>query len=235
MDLPTAFPADAVTWLIGHSARTVLCLGGSEIATSVAESGHDVATVAGPDSDLPFNPRSIDVVVSAGRLPVDLEKVAALLRPGGHLALVTKARDHRIPWARKLDLAVGAAAADPDACASLVGSQHFGFVEEQQFRFWETVNQHSLRDKLVAEIGPAADADRRVAAGLALYDDYGRGMDGMQLPWVADCAKATVLDSFWGSPMSQDETGEFPVVPSEAPEAAPTEPLDDAMLLIDFR
>jgi SAM-dependent methyltransferase len=235
MDLPTAFPVDAVNWLIGRSARTVLCLGGPEIAAAAAESGHDVAAVADPDSALPFNERSIDVVVAAGRLPADLAAVATLLRPGGHLALVTKARDHRIPWARKLDREIGKPAADPDATATLIGSPHFGFVEEQQFRFWESVNRGSLAEKLRAELGTAADADRRLAAGLALYDDYGRGHDGMQLPWVAECAKATVLESFWGSPMSQDETGEFPAVPSEAPEAAPAEPLDDAMLLIDFR
>ena len=233
MDLPTAFPADAVTWLTGRSPRTVLCLGGPEIAAAATEAGHDVAAVVGPDSPLPFNERSIDVVVAAGALPADLGAVAALLRPGGHLALVTKARDHRIPWARKLDRAVDTPAVDPDAAATLVGSAHFGFVDEQEFRFWETVNPHSLAEKLRGELQGRPDAERRLAAGLALYDDYGRGMDGMQLPWVAGCAKATVLDTFWGSPMSQDETGELPVVPPEA--AAAAEPVDDAMLLIDFR
>ena len=29
---------------------------------------------------------------------------------------------------------------------------------------------------------------------LAFYDDYGRGMDGMQLPYVASCFRATVVE-----------------------------------------
>ena len=231
MDLPTAFPPDAVAWLIGRSARTVLCLGGPEIAAAATESGHDVATVARPDSELRFNERSIDVIVSAGRLPSDLETAGRLLRPGGHLALVTKARDHRIPWARKLDREVGTPEPNAELASPLVNSQLFGFVERQQFRFWESVNRESLAEKIAAELGGAPDAERRLAAALALYDDYGRGYDGMQLPWVAECAKATVVDSFWGSPMSQDETGEMAAIEA-AP--APTVP-DDSMLLIDFR
>jgi len=230
MDLPTAFPPDAVAWLIGRSARTVLCLGGPEIAAAASESGHDVAHVAATGDELPFKARSIDVVIAAGTLPADLDRVADLLRPGGHLALVTKARDHRIPWARKLDRAIGRTARDPGspvAPDALVSSSRFGFVEEHEFRYWESVNRDSLATLITGEVAGAPDAEGRLAAGLALYDDYGRGMDGMQLPWVTGCCKATVVETFWGSPMSQDETGDMPAVPPE--------PADDAMLLIDFR
>ena len=226
MDLPTAFPPDAVAWLFGRTPRTVLCLGGPEIAAAATVAGHDVATAPHPDADLPFSERSIDVVVSARRLPRDLDRVARLLRPGGHLGVVTKGRDHRIPWARKLDVAIGAAPPGVDT-TPLVTSTGFGFVEDHAFRFWEAVNRESLATLLRAE----GHDDTAITAALALYDDYGRGMDGMQLPWVATAHRATVVDSFWGSPMSHDETGEVPVVPAES---APVED-DDTMLLIDFR
>lgn len=228
MDLPTAFPAEAVAWLIGRSARTVVCLGGREIAQAAEDLGHDVASMPTIDAGLPFGERSVDVVLAAGGLPADLGAVAALLRPGGHLGVVTKSRDHRIPWARKLDLAIGAAPTPPELAAPLVGSTSFGFVDEHEFRFWESVNRESLTERLSEELARAPDREERVAAGLALYDDYGRGVDGMQLPWVARAWKATVVESFWGSPMSQDETGELPAVQA-------AEPDDDAMLLIDFR
>jgi SAM-dependent methyltransferase len=234
MDLPTAFPAEAVAWLIGRSARTVLCLGGPEIAAAAEELGHDVVSVPDADSERPFNARSIDVIIAAGSLPADLDAVATLLRPGGHLALVTKARDHRIPWARKLDLAIGATPAGEAAAAPLVGATSFGFVDEHEFRFWESVNRDSLSTLLRSELGSEPDGESRIAAGLALYDDYGRGVDGMQLPWVARGHKATVVESFWGSPMSQDETGEMPAVEAEQAQS-PAEPDDDAVLLIDFR
>lgn len=236
MDLPTSFPPDAFDWLIGNSARTVLCLGGPEIAAAAAEAGHDVALVADPDRTPPLNERSVDVVIAAGRLPQDLEAIARLLRPGGHLALVTRGRDHRIPWARKLDAALGATVPAEHADA-LVASAHFGFVDEHEFRYWETVNRDTLAERLRGERHP----EDRITAGLELYDDYGRGHDGMQLPWVARGFKATVLEDFWGSPMNQDDTGEFAALAAETGEfgAVPTRTekvqVDDgSMLLIDF-
>lgn len=225
MDLPTSFSPDALGWLVGRTPRTVLCLGGPEIAEAATGAGHDVVTARHPDDALTINERSVDVVVVAGAVPADLTRVATLLRPGGHLAVAAKGRDQRIPWARKLDAAVGAKPPVIDTGA-LVTSTLFGFVDEHEFRFWEVVNRDSLAGLLRAEGHDQA----AVLAGLALYDDYGRGMDGMQLPWVASCCKATVVDAFWGSPMSKDETGELPALPD-----AGAPPDDETMLLIDFR
>lgn len=237
MDPSTSFPPDALDWLVGRSARTVLCLGGPEIAAAAADAGHDVAAMASPDTAPAVNARSVDVVISAGRLPRDLTAIARLLRPGGHLALVTRGRDHRIPWARKLDAALGTTAPAGHADA-LVASTDFGFVEEHEFRYWETVNRDSLAERLRGE----GHSEERIAAGQALYDDYGRGHDGMQLPWVARGFKATVLDSFWGSPMNQDDTGEFTALAADTgtigtiPTRTTQVEVDDgSMLLIDFR
>ena len=38
------------------------------------------------------------------------------------------------------------------------------------------------------------EREERLAAILAFYDDYGRGMDGMQLPYVVECFRAVVID-----------------------------------------
>ena len=40
----------------------------------------------------------------------------------------------------------------------------------------------------------------KLAEVRAFYDDYGRGMDGMQLPYVTRCFIATALDRPHGEP-----------------------------------
>jgi hypothetical protein len=58
---------------------------------------------------------------------------------------------------------------------------------------------------------------------LALYDDYGRGMDGMQLPYLAFCFRATV---------AQRPTSADPAPDAEPATTARAE--SDDVLLIDF-
>ena len=65
----------------------------------------------------------------------------------------------------------------------------------------------------------------------ALYDDYGRGHDGMQLPYVVECFRAKVIDL-------RDEATE--VAAGSGSGASPESPMisdgtDTDMLLIDFR
>ena len=65
----------------------------------------------------------------------------------------------------------------------------------------------------------------------ALYDDYGRGHDGMQLPYVVECFRAKVIDQR-DSAVEVAATGggdasqEGPIV---------SDGTDTDMLLIDFR
>jgi hypothetical protein len=222
-----AFPAEAVTWLVGGSERTVVSIAHRELATALAAAGHHVAAVPSRATPLPFPERTLDVVVATDELPTDLDRVADLLRPGGRLTLVCQQRDQRIPWARKLDrLLGGTPAADPSL--GLVTSSRFGFVEDKTFRYWQVVNHDSLATMLreeLAGLDPAA-REEKVASALELYADYGRGNDGMQMPWVARCYKATLIDRIWATP--PDEAGS--AADGDAPDA-----LDDAMLLIDFR
>jgi hypothetical protein len=82
---------------------------------------------------------------------------------------------------------------------------------------------------------------------LAFYDDYGRGMDGMQLPYLTRCFRATAL----GSPGaddgadhgadhgadSADEAGDQHTAPGKAAGTGRgvSDGTDTDLLLIDFR
>ncbi|WP_067438622.1 class I SAM-dependent methyltransferase [Nocardioides jensenii] len=250
-----AFPAEAVQWLLGSSPRTVVVLGDPDVADAIADAGHDVTDVSGATAKLPFPDRSIDVVISTHGLPEDLESLARLLRAGGQLALVCNERDRRIPWARKLDEVLGNVSAGEEPAAGLVNSTLFGFVSDATFRYWQVVNNVSLEAMVRAELSGRGDteAERRTTAALRLYDDYGRGADGMQMPWLSRCFKATVVENAWAPPRGFDE--QQPVdgaadgsddaneatsdaVPGSAegpPPSSPQDGSDSDLLLIDFR
>jgi SAM-dependent methyltransferase len=248
-----AFPADAVTWLVGATPRTVVVLGSGEIAEALEAAGHDVSAPHGTPDRLPQPDRSVDVVIAARTLPAHLDDVARVLRPGGQLALVCHDRDQRIPWARKLDRVLGTAVAGDDPAAELVTSGLFGFVSEQSWKWWEIVTTTSLEEMIRAELADRdqPDRERRVAEAMALYADYGRGADGMQMPWLSRCFKATVVESAWQVPrsLSEDAGGTGPSDATAKPGADPdaTAPMNAAvdpvvqdgsesdLLLIDFR
>ena len=106
---------------------------------------------------------------------------------------------------------------------------------------------------------PAEARAAKMREVLAFYDDFGRGMDGMQLPYVTECYRAVVGIKPQSAPKTQvtaeastDGTGQDgqdgsgyvgeatqPVVLSDAagfPEVVepPTDD-DSGVLLIDFR
>jgi SAM-dependent methyltransferase len=202
-----AFPEDAVTWLAGPMPRTVVVLGSGEIAAALEAAGHEVTCPPGRPDRLPQPDRSVDLVIAARTLPKDLQDVARVLRTGGQLALVCHDRDQRIPWARKLDRTLGTEVAPDDPTADLVTSGLFGFVSEQSWKWWEIVNTASLEKMVRSELAdrPHDDRERRLADAMALYADYGRGADGMQMPWVSRCFKATVVEAAWAAPRALDE------------------------------
>lgn len=259
----TPFPADAVAWLAGdpstEAGRTVVAVGDPEPDPQLVEAltalGHDVRA---SDGSFTLPADAVDVVVSVHRPPADLDEVARVLRPGGRLALVVPSRDTRIPWARKLDRALGIAAADGAAAfeqvaGPVVAHGGFGFVEETSVRFWQQVDRPTLLG-LAARFPEVAslegeERERRLEAAGALYDDYGRGIDGMQLPWVARCYRATLrADRPQPDQPAPPEPGEERPA-GEAPDASrgdardardPASPgrdlaADTEMLLIDFR
>jgi len=197
----------------------------------------DVRTAVASAEDLPLPDRSVDVVVSAQAFhwfePARaLPEIARVLRPGGQVALVWNDRDERIPWVRRLGKVIGGAPQPTDPTHTLLGSGLFGYVESATFRHWQKVDRDSLRDLVASRSNVATmteTARARVLAEVdALYGGYGRGADGMLLPYVTRCYKATVR----ARAGADDDAGPGSDRPASPP--ADGEDPDDDGLLIDF-
>ena len=195
----------------------------------------DVRTAVGTAEEIPLGDRSVDVAVAAQAfhwfdLDVALPEIARVLKPGGRIAVVWNQRDERIPWVRRLGNLIGTQDQLREPAAAIVDSGLFGFLEEASFAFWHTIDRRTIQDLVLSRSNVAVldEAGRaaKLAEVLAFYDDFGRGMDGMQLPYVARCFRATVVDQP-GAEVS-DETG-------DEPEDGPSDGTDTDMLLIDFR
>jgi len=204
----------------------------------------DVRTSVASAEDIPLPDRSVDVVACAQAfhwfdLDRALPEIARVLKPRGRLALVWNQRDERIPWVRRLGRLIGTQDQLREPAEPLVQSALFGFVEDARFRFWQTVDRESIQDLVLSRSNVAildqAGREAKLAEVLAFYDDYGRGMDGMQLPYEALCFRAVVVDQHH-APVAEDAAQAPEDVAS--PVTAETEVSDGTdtdMLLIDFR
>ena len=237
--------------------------GTGRLTALLAEQGHDVhATEPDPAllallreavpavrcsqaaaAELPAPDRSVDLVVCAqahDRCGVEqaLPEIARVLKPGGHLALVWNQRDSRIPWVRRLGVVLGDTDPRPDPAAPLMTSELFGFVDQAEFRHWQDINRETIVG-LAASCPAVAALDEearqaKLAEVVAFYDDYGRGMDGMQLPHVARCFRAQVVDR--GAPALPAAAGATSAGDDVLPEGpSVSDGSDTDMLLIDFR
>jgi SAM-dependent methyltransferase len=254
-----SYPADAATWLVGTQRSTVVELGAGtgKLTELLVAAGHDVlatdplpemlerlrervpgarVAVAGAEG-IPVASRSVDVVVCAQAFhwfdhAVALPEIARVLRPGGVLALVWNARDEGIPWVRKLSGIIGSADNQTDLAAPAEESEHFGPLEHQEFRFWQSLRRDDLFDLVrsrsyVALLDEAERDDLLTRVG-DLYDDYGRGPDGMQLPYVTRCYRTVVRHQAPPPPAALGTT-----TARAADQAGP--PDDPGTLLIDFK
>ncbi len=216
------YPDEAVRWLVGTSPGRVLELGAGtgKLSAGIAELGHDVVAVD-PSAEMlehlrrhtpaahpvvaraehiPLATSSVDVVVAAQAFHwfdqgQALPEIARVLRPGGVLSLVWNNGDLTVPWVKKvfalMDLTTAGAGDDP-----LEGSDLFTSSEAAVFRHWKQFHRRSLvgfvasqsraglmtpdeRDDLLAKVGE-------------LYDGYGRGPDGMLMPWKSYAYRARV-------------------------------------------
>jgi len=159
-----------------------------------------MVTLATAES-IPLRSRSVDVVVSAQAFhwfDTDraLPEIARVLRPGGVLAVVRNARDERIPWVKRLGTIIGDAGHEDHPTRAIDESGLFGDVETKTFRFWQQIHQESLRDLVVSRSNVSvleeAERDEVLAKVKELYDEYGRGPDGMLLPYVTHAVRAEV-------------------------------------------
>lgn len=183
-------------------------------------------TIAAADA-LPVPDASVDVVVAAQCYhwfdpATALPEIARVLVPGGHLGLVWNLRDERIPWVRRLGKVMGATAETTDGVESLMASDLFGETAEAVFSLWHEVNRESIvdlvRSRSYVATQPVDEQQRLIEAVLAFYDEYGRGMDGMKLPYRTHCYRAPVRKQV-----------------ADSDDGPATDGGDSDTLLIDFR
>ncbi|MDX6375541.1 MAG: hypothetical protein QOD98_4529 [Nocardioidaceae bacterium] len=219
------YPREAAVWLTSDRPLTVLELGAGtgKLTEQLVALGHDVhATEPDPKmlailgkklpdvrvsqataEEIPAGDSSYDVVVGAQAFhwfdyDKALPEIARVLRPRGRLSLVWNQRDERIPWVKRLGKIIGTQDQLNDPSELLAASKRFGEVESEAFRFWQIVDQHSIRDLVRSRSNIAVlsspEQEAKMAEVLAFYEEYGRGMDGMQLPYTATCFRSEVLD-----------------------------------------
>lgn len=199
---------------------------------------------------LPVASRSVDVVVCGQSFhwfdhDLALPEIARVLRPGGVLAVACNTYDDSIPWVRRLHKLLNpTGSSSAQEVEPLMATPFFGFVDEATFRVWQHHTSRTLDDLArstshVATL-PQAERDDTLARIRSLYDDYGRGPDGMKLPYLTRCYRAVVR---------HDELPpEQPLPTRSAPRTSPASDSDDAppapasgppedpgISLIDFR
>jgi SAM-dependent methyltransferase len=288
-----SYPLEAAAWLSGEHPLHVLELGAGtgKLTRELLRLGHTVhatdpdaamlevlereapgATVAvGTAEEIDAPDRTYDVVVAGQCMhwfDVDraLPEIARVLKTGGRFSAVWNERDERIPWVKRLGALIGRVDFR-DPTDDLEASELFVDVEATEVKFRQLLDRHSIQDLALSRSNVAVLDDAARASAivdvLALYDEYGRGMDGMQLPYFSRCFRATVVEVVITRPEPEasgagaDEDGPEaerdplndtmprglrgrhvrPARPSDAAEAAAEarRRADDDMLLIDFR
>lgn len=228
----------------GKLTRELVALGHDLYATDPSEQMlaqlrarlPDVRTAVAPAEEIPLPDNSVEIVVAAQAfhwfdLPVALPEIARVLRPGGQLALVWNLRDDKIPWVRKLGGLIGTQEQLNDPTEALLTSGLFGYVDHATFRHSQVIDRESIQDLVasrsnIAVLDDAARA-RKLGQLLAFYDDYGRGMDGMRLPYLTQCYRSVV---------SPPRVTAEPVAATEPPADQPADPgTADDDVIFDLR
>jgi SAM-dependent methyltransferase len=201
-------------------------------------------TCAGAEQ-IPLPDETIDVIVAAQCFHwFDFEKalpeIARVLGPGGQLSVVWNIRDERIPWVRRLGRIIGSQEQLSNPTDVLNNSGLFGPVESKSFPHWQHINRETIVDLVLSRsnVSTLNEAGRQAKAQevLEFYDSYGRGMDGMKLPYLAECYRCEVLE-FSPASVVEDADQVAPEQTTNAAEAAEAaEALEniESELLIDL-
>ncbi len=195
----------------------------------------------GTAEQIPVRSRSVDTVVAGQSfhwfdLARALPEIARVLRPGGEIALVWNLRDETVPWVRRLGRLLGTPEQATDPTHPLLSSNLFGYVDSATFRFWQPLDRDRLRDLLTSRsnvaVMTAAEREDLLARADELYDGYGRGADGMLLPYVTHCYKAVVRAPANDDPGDPGDPGNPGDPGGSGPVAS--DGTDPDALLIDF-
>jgi SAM-dependent methyltransferase len=162
----------------------------------------DVRSSLGSAERIPAPDLSYDVVIAGQAFhwfdrAKALPEIARVLNPGGTLALAWNQRDESIPWVRKLGRIIDGPLESIDPSEPLLDSGSFEGVEHARYSLWQTIHRASVVDLVLSRSHVAVLAEEEREAKrrevLAFYDDYGRGMDGMQLPYTCLAYRARVI------------------------------------------
>jgi SAM-dependent methyltransferase len=251
----------------GKLTRTLVELGHDVHATDPDEAMLDVLRRNLPDvrvgigsaERIPAPDLTYDVVIAGQAFHwFDLEKalpeISRVLNPGGTLALAWNQRDESIPWVRKLGRLIEQPVESMDPGEPLLDSGCFEGVEHARYSFWQAIDRASVVDLVLSRsnIAMLSDAEREAKRRevLAFYDDYGRGMDGMQLPYTCLTYRATVIPQVPARPVAPpmpttfisserspltDTAQALPRILDGLPDDGPGGDSTGSMLLIDFR
>jgi ubiquinone/menaquinone biosynthesis C-methylase UbiE len=217
-----SYPDEAVAWMTGSGRSSVLELGAGtgKLTEVLHRAGHEVlATDPLPEmlavladrvpvhhavataEHIPVRSRSIDVVVCGQSFhwfdhDLAMAEIARVVRPGGVIALAWNTYDEGIPWVKRLKKLLSPAADSATMAKPLMETPYFGFVEEKQFRIWQPHTAATLADlaRSVSHVATMSDSARAdvLAKVDKLYAEYGRGHDGMQVPYITRCYRAVV-------------------------------------------
>ena len=253
------YPAEGVEWLVGSSPGRILELGAGtgKLTHSLVAFGHDViatdpsdamlaelrravpkahATVGTAES-IAHPPGAVDVVAAGQAFhwfdhEQTLPEIARVLRPGGVLAIVWNVGDQKVPWVKKVLSLVGLGDSDVGK-DPVADSELFAPSEQRIVKHWQKLDRDGLRGFVASQslFATKSDAEQREILDKVgeIYDSYGRGPDGLLMPWNSYCYRSrvsglpterspstgTVLDDADDGPIDEDD-------------------LDDG-LLVDFR
>ncbi|MDR0960637.1 MAG: class I SAM-dependent methyltransferase [Propionibacteriaceae bacterium] len=202
-----AQPAYARLLLQGGYGVTVADRHADAIASLIQRLPLVHAVVARPEA-LPFDPRCFDAVISVQNFHtvapgLALGEWARVLKPEGHLALAYFSRDDTVPWVKRLRRLVQdrlpeamRGAVGFDSVTTVADSTYFPRLEQKAFRIWVPSTKEALQTS--AQQAQGADRlDEEARQALAdevgaLYDEYARPPEPLQLPFQLTCWKALV-------------------------------------------
>ena len=218
---PPTLPAPAIAWLTGSESIVLnysagvgsLCQGlldldhelyavdsNDDLLSHLRLAFPDVPTaIASPDA-IPLPDNSVEVVVwaepKARKFWKALGEITRVLRVDGKIAVAWSVPDTRIPWVRRLCSMVGITDPGSDLVACLAEFGAYGEPELNTFAHWTQLERDDVERLARAQPAVSAADERAQSTVLAevrqLYAEYERGIDGLRLPYVAHCLRATL-------------------------------------------